>query len=416
MKNKITIAFFWGIVCVILVYLAAIIIPSLFSAESIRIEPAQPITYDDVLPVRGIALRDEVPILASGTPASVDYKVKDGDRVSIGDTVAIYNNENVSVSDRLAVELLDRQINLLNASISATSQYDLKTLDARTKDAITTYLNAGSERNLSAILDSSEEVLSYFIKRDIKANGDSSYYEAIRDNCKDAKSAILSGNAKQTYVYASYAGYFSSAYDGYEDLHSDDILNREGGIAPEDVYSLLAESPKPRPDNYIGKLQHYSFWNYLCVVPETEAERFPPGSTWTLLFQTVAGEQTDVKMTLVSSSRPVDGEVALVFESSFFNAQLYSLRICDAQIVLRSYSGFRVRKESIRVSEGDNGVYVLSGAKLVFKPVTVLYTSEDSGFAVVSGSSDQPSRMLILNDSVVIGGKDVYDGKVVNIN
>ena len=201
---------------------------------------------------------------------------------------------------------------------------------------------------------------------------------------------------------------------GYEDLHSDEILKE--AVTPARVEELLATMPQERPENYIGKLQHYSFWNYLCVVPETEAERFNVGSSWTVRFSSAASGYFDVKMTVSSLSKPVDGEVAITFESSFFNNDVYSLRICDAQIILKTYSGFRINKESLRVSDGQNGVYVLSGAKLVFKPVTVLYTGDDSGFAVVAPSVDKSSRTLILNDSVVIGGKDVYDGKVVNIN
>lgn len=414
MKNKVTSVFFWGIIAAILVYLAASIIPSLFSAEVIRIEPVEAITYDNSIHVRGIALRDELLLLSDGTPSSIDYKVNDCDRVSIGDTLAVYNDGTVSSADRLSVERLDRQISLLRTSVSATSQYDLKTLDARTKDAITDCLNAGASHDLSDVLDASEEVLSYFIKRDIKAVGDNAYYKTLLDNCEDMRSSILSGNSKQTNVKASYAGFFSSQFDGYEDLHSDEILRDK--ITPDRINELLVTTPQGRPENYIGKLQHYSFWNYLCVVPETEAERFSIGSLWTIRFQTAASGSFDVKMSVSDVSKPEAGEVAITFESSFFNRSVYSLRICDAQIILKSYSGFRINKESLRVSDGQNGVYVLSGAKLVFKPVTVLYTGDDSGFAVVAPSVDKSSRTLILNDSVVIGGKDVYDGKVVNIN
>ena len=400
-----------------MIYLAISIMPSVFTTESIQVETADPITYQDTLNVQGIALRDEILISAKGAPTSVDYKVNDGDRVSIGDTVAVYNDGSISTSDRMAVEIIDRKISLLNESISATSQYDLKTLDARTKDAITDFLNSSSEQYLSVARDSSTAVLSYLIKRNIKAEGDKSYYRQILKNCEEERSSILSGSsAKQSTVSASRAGYFSSKFDGYESITYEFWLKNAGELTPNSIQSLLNTPAEARPQNYVGKLQHFSDWRFLCTIPEEKADLFKVGSSWTLSFETAAYGKKTVSMTVAEISNSSDGKVALAFKCSFFDKAIYSLRICDAQIVLKSYSGFRVRKDSIRVSEGENGVYVLSGAKLIFKPITVLYLSDDSGFAVVAPAVKDSFRTLIMNDSVVIGGKDIYDGKVVNIN
>ncbi len=400
-------------VAVILVYLAASIVPSIFSSEEISVEPAEAIVYDESLFVKGIVLRDESIVTASGDPASVDYKFSNGDRVSTGDIVATYSTVATPTDDRMAVESIDRQIQLLNECLSATTQYDLKTIDARTKDAIGEYLNVSREGDLSASLDASVQVVSCFIKRDIKATGDKSYYKQIRSNCESSRTAILNGHSsQQTVVKASQAGYFSSQFDGYETLKASDF----SAATPDDVRTLLAQSAKARPSDYIGKLQHFSYWTYLCTVPSEAAERFKIDSSWTLRFETAAYGPQTVTMTVDSVSAPSKGEVCIAFECSFFDEALYSLRICDAQIILQSYTGFRIDKDAVRVSEGETGVYVLSGAKLVFKPVVVLFRSEERDFAVVAPNTQTSSRTLILNDSVVIGGKEVYDGKVVNIN
>jgi len=413
MKNKLGIIGLAVLVAVVLVYFGASVIPTFFSSGEISVEPARAIVYRDTLTVSGIVLRSEVPVNAKEAPASVDYKVSDGDRVSIGDPVASYSSSPTSAGDRLAVETIDRRIKLLEECIDATSQYDLNTLDSRTKESLKSYLDVSEKGDLSVSLEASDEILSYFIKRDIKATGDKSHYKQILDNCIASRDAILnSSSAQHVSVYAPLAGYFSSQYDGYEFLNTSDYPN----ATPETVHSLLAKEPEARPSGYVGKLQHFSFWTYLCTVPESEQERFPVGSNWSLLFKTAAYGTQSVDMTVISASKPENGEIALVFECSFFNEALYSLRISEAQIVLTNYSGFRVKKDAIRVSEGQTGVYVLSAAKLVFKPVTVLYRNEESNFAVVVPAVESSARTLILNDSVVVGGKEIYDGKVVNIN
>ncbi len=412
-KSTIPRIFFWIIVAVVLIYLAAGIIPTIFTAEEITVEPAQAIAYDDTLPVSGIVLRNEVVVSASEVPASIDYKIADGERVSIGDPVATYSTQETPVSDRLAVEAIDRQIALLNDCMSSTTQYDLKTLDGRTKDTIRNYLTVGEKGNLSDSLDASEEVISNFVKRDIKASGDKSYYEQIVKNCEASRTAILKGNgATQNAVYASQAGYFSSQYDGYEFLKSSDY----SAATPETVDRLLAEKPQPRPEDYVGKLQHFSYWTFYCNISFDDAEQFEIGALRTLQFETVAYGTQTVTMKITHISESVNGNVTVAFESSFFNRAIYALRLCDAKILLKSYDGFKIDKDAIRVSEGNTGVYVLSGAKLVFKPVTVLYRNDERDFAVVSPTETTPTRTLMLNDSVVVGGKEVYDGKVVNIH
>ncbi len=413
MKSKVSIVFFWILVAVVFVYLAASIIPSMFSSEEITVSPALSIVYDDVLTVTGIALRDEILVSANGTPTSIDYKVSDGDRVSIGDAVATYSTVQAPVKDRLAVEVIDRKIALLKECVSSTTQYDLKTLDSKTKDAIESYLSTAQGQDISKALDASVQVSSCFIKRDIKVSGDKSYYKNILENCESTRSTLLTGtNTQQTGVYASQAGYFSSQFDGYESLKASDYKN----CTPDTVRDLLAKTPGARPEDYVGKLQHFSYWTYLCTVPESEASRFEIDTVWTFRFDTVAYGTQTVTMTVKSVSDPIDGQVSIAFECSSFNEALFSLRICNAQIVLRSYSGYKINKNAIRVHEGETGVYVLSGAKLVFKPLTILYRDEIRDFAVVTPNTNSPSRTLILNDSVVVGGKEVYDGKVVNIN
>lgn len=413
MKSKVSIIFFWILVAVVFVYLAASIIPSVFSSEEITVAPALSIVYDDVLNVSGIALRDEVLVSAKGTPTSIDYKVSDGDRVSIGDTLATYSTVQAPVKDRLAVEVIDRQIALLKECVSSTTQYDLKTLDAKTKDAIRSYLSTTQSRDLSKVLDASVQVSACFIKRDMKVSGDKSYYQKILENCEATRSTLLTGNnAQQSGIYASQAGYFSSQFDGYESLKSSDYRNCD----PTTVQKLLSQTPNERPSDYVGKLQHFSYWNYLCNIPVNEASRFEKNSTWTFRFDTVTHGIQSVTMTVKNVSDSIDGQVAITFECPSFNEALFSLRISNAQIVLKSYSGYKIDKDAIRVYEGETGVYVLSGAKLVFKPLTVLYRDETRDFAVVTPNTNSISRTLILNDSVVIGGKEVYDGKVVNIN
>ena len=117
-----------------------------------------------------------------------------------------------------------------------------------------------------------EQLLSYLIKRNIKAEGDKSYYRQILKNCEEERSSILSGSsAKQSTVSASRAGYFSSKFDGYESITYEFWLKNAGELSPNSIQSLLNTPAEARPQNYVGKLQHYSDWRFLCTIPEEKA-------------------------------------------------------------------------------------------------------------------------------------------------
>ena len=413
MNSKVSRVFFWIFIALVLVYLLISIVPAVFSTEGISVETAKSITYEDSLSVSGVVLRTETVVTSSNPLVSVDYKVSDGDRVGKGDVLAAYSSSETSSSDRLLLNSLERRIALYSESLSATTQYDLKTLDSKTKDAINAYLDVSRKGNLADSLDAGEDVMSFFIKRDIKATGDTSYYKTILSNCETSKKTILQGSSAQQYTVKSAAsGYFTSRYDGYEFLDAADYTS----VLPEDLRNLSRVAAQPIPENYVGKLQRSPTWSYLCIVSESDAERFKVGSTWTLVFDVPSYGTQRVSMKVSSVSSPVNGEVSVIFTSTGFNNALFSLRFTDAKIVLQTYSGFRIKRDAIRISEGQSGVYVLSGAKLVFKPVTVLFRSDESDFAVVAANSSVAFRTLLQNDSVVVGGKDIYDGKVVNIN
>ena len=70
--------------------------------------------------------------------------------------------------------------------------------------------------------------------------------------------------------------------------------------------------------------------------------------------------------------------------------------------------------EALRVNDGETGVYVLSGQRVVFKPVEVLYSTEE--FSVITSKNKIGSKILKAKDEVVIGGHDLFDGKILNLS
>ena len=77
----------------------------------------------------------------------------------------------------------------------------------------------------------------------------------------------------------------------------------------------------------------------------------------------------------------------------------------------RSYKGFKIDSDALRIVDDEYGVYVLSAQRVIFKPVEILYSNDD--FLIVDAAGTG-SRALTSKDEVIIGGKDLYNGKIVN--
>ncbi len=79
-----------------------------------------------------------------------------------------------------------------------------------------------------------------------------------------------------------------------------------------------------------------------------------------------------------SISTPENGEVTVVFSSNEYMEELVNLRKQSASVVMGTYEGLKVPKDAARVDqEGNLGVYVITGMYSEFKPIDVLYETED---------------------------------------
>lgn len=112
-------------------------------------------------------------------------------------------------------------------------------------------------------------------------------------------------------------------------------------------------------------------------------------------------------------NRNREGKTLLVLSSPNFLSEVSALRRQSAQIVFRSYSGLRVPKEAICFSEeeGSAGVYVLEGAKVRWKNVTLLY---DGGEYYVVQLDKSSTLNLWPEDEILLDTNGLTDGTLVS--
>ena len=88
---------------------------------------------------------------------------------------------------------------------------------------------------------------------------------------------------------------------------------------------------------------------------------------------------------------------------------MYSVREAKAEIIRRTYKGFKVSKEAIHVdSDGSYYVFVNSEGFARRRDVSILYS--DDYYAIIR-EQNSVANSVLLYDEVVVSGNNIEEGK-----
>ena len=80
-------------------------------------------------------------------------------------------------------------------------------------------------------------------------------------------------------------------------------------------------------------------------------------------------------------------------------------------IVTDSYEGIRISNKSVRVVDGQTGVYIVQGSVVKFRLIEIVYATDTFTLCKQKDASD--SNAIRLYDEVIEKGKNLYDGKYI---
>ena len=109
-------------------------------------------------------------------------------------------------------------------------------------------------------------------------------------------------------------------------------------------------------------------------------------------------------------------ETVLILSSKIMDSDIARLRTEDVEIVINETDGIRVNKSAVRVIDGVQGVYVLTGNIVRFKKLDIIYTGEDYVISKMIKEDiydENKVPYLKIYDAVILEGKDLKDGKLI---
>ena len=405
MKQKLVSLFARIALCLVVGYLAYQVI-TLSKTEYVT-EPALLGSVIDEVQVSGVFLRREHAVsLAGGAEGYLSYAKENGERVSAGGLLATVYTSAQQLEAGLEIAELDDAIEQLDTLLArpGIGMGGVSDIDASLTSllqSLSSYADEGNGHDAASL----KSDLVYQMARRQMAVGTFSNVGELRDELAARRSSLSAQLGSARSLSADTAGFFVNYSDGYESVYSSDLA---GKLTVAALNELRGAQPVP-PADAVGKLVEDYTWYFCCEADKALADRLTAGGTYTLHFS--YAPQQDVPVLLESIVVSGEDGYVLTFSSTYITDEILLLRSHTATVVLARYEGLRIRNEARRVIDGQVGVFVRSGLTFEFCPIEVLYA--DELHSIVRWEQGK-SGALKLYDEVVIGGKDLYDGKIIS--
>lgn len=392
-------------------------------------------TVSDTLQARGFAIRDEE-VITESYSGVLSYRVADGTRVSAGGVIAdVFTSESDAAAwntvDNLEQEISNLQTLAKPADFFAANPSMIST------QIYTALGNIASEirNNNFSETTTLKENLQMVLNRKQLITGEESpetFQSRIEELESQKESITASANPAVGSITAPAAGYFISSTDGFENVvNVSDIENITAGT----VRDLLGREQGTGLSSSVGKICSDFNWYLVCVFSDNAIWRFED-VTQVNLDIPFASTETIPATVIAKNKDRATGDTAVVFECSYMDSDIASVRNEMVQINVQTYSGVLVSEKALRfcdvpyteIDENGNevekvqknvkGVYIQNGRQLEF--VQIFTEKTVNGYAICKTELSESERESMvtddtvqLYDNVVVEGTDLYDGKPV---
>ncbi|MEE1353758.1 MAG: HlyD family efflux transporter periplasmic adaptor subunit [Acutalibacteraceae bacterium] len=374
--------------------------------KSVRTESVPSVTANDSVKTKVFVVRSEqyVRNRSSGTVISL---VNDGNRVSNGGGVAAIFKTPEDAGNYARTSQIGDELKRYNRLNSQNGSYavNVNSMNAQISSEVIDLAEAVDAGNLDTAQEDIYGIRDTIITRQI-ATGTTLDLNPRLAALNQEYSSLMQKSAKHSSINAKSSGYYSSGADGYETTVN---YNKVKDLTVKDIKKIMKEDPKPVPEDVIGKITNDFDWYLLCVVPVSQGSGLTVGDSVTVSLPHSAVSSVEAKVAAVNRDGK-SNQLAVILSSNRMNSSISHLRKEEAELIMNSYTGLRVNVKAITAnSKGVKGVYIKQGNIARFRRLDVVYSTEK----YVISRPHETGNYVALYDNVIIGGKGLYDGKIV---
>lgn len=325
-------------------------------------------TMSDSSTMSGLVVRDEMVMRASAE--YIDVVVDEGEKVSVGQTVAVIYNSEDALRRAERIEEVVRDIESVQAALSgAQGSVSAGNRDESIREALIG-LSASMRSDGMRALDTRQSTLASLIFREEVSDATEDYLIELEAMYRD----LMSTSAGETNdIKATRSGTFSGIVDGYEGVSPESVQD----LAPSDLREIIA-ADRSESDNgsALGKLVLSYDWYYAAIVDREDASRLEQGQNVRLSFGRYYSDYLTAKVSYIG--RTEGNERLVLFRMDHALTDTMALRAVSAELVYSEYTGLRVPlrglyryyagylsgEEGAKLSEGGHVTLNLGGSAI----------------------------------------------------
>ena len=361
----------------------------------------------------GFVFREQT-IINAPVSGFLECYSQEGDRVNEGQNVGyIYTGE--FTSEKLnEIRKLNHEISKIENSLTDSKTYANNSImiDQKIGASSRAMSDQRSKRDMSITAGYKEDIDVLTGRKYAMESGNTQGAEAMVEDLKGQIQNIENSTVGEKMgIRATVSGVFSSKIDGLEEKLLPEATE---GIMPSYLDGLTEEKVKHGEtvlvDEPVCKIVDNYEWYYAANVDKKIAKNLGVGQILKMRFFDLS--DTVVEGKIKSISQEEGGKATIVVYSDKYVEDIYSTSKAVVEFITTSAEGIKLPVESLRVKDGQTGVYVLRLDVARFVPVDVYYKNDQ--WAIVRTVTDTSyNYRLQIYDEVIVEAKNLEDGKVV---
>ncbi len=399
-----------GVAGVFLLYLIFLVVFSFRNGVTTMI--AMNGTVQEELLTDGYVFRNQS-VINAPVSGYLECLVSDGERVKEGQKIgAIHTGEYDPDRTKMIRELSERIARLESGSEAGTYTGGSVMAEQKIGIAARDLSDLRNEHDIRNLTEEKENLDLLIEQKSAMEQGSAVDHTALLTELKN-QLYELESSAEGTTVdlYAGMSGVFCSRIDGLEETLTFQAVEN----ITVDQLEQLDQKPLERKESVLAgepvcKVVDNYGWYFATNIPKEEAENLQVGSSIRMRFFDLS--DTTVYGTVQALSQPKNGKVAVTVYTNRYVEGIYGISRASAEVITVSAEGIKVPVESLHVKDGEPGLYVLRLGVARFVPVKLHYRNET--WAIISAvTGTGADYQLQIYDEVVVGAKNLEDGKVV---
>jgi|GEM_PF-3614536 len=401
------------------IFIVIIIINAAFNTP-VRTQLAEHMVCEDRVDLSGILVRRET-VYYTGIDGELESVAGEEERIAQGAKIAAIYLPGADNSVREELNDINEEIAALKKAIqrSDTINDDVMLSDLQVKSAVNEIIGMAGRGNYSGIRLLKNEVELLMNNRSEDYRGEVSQRQTRLEELESRKAYLENEISSSKHdIYSFEGGVYSSVIDGYEEILTIDSLE---SMTIEDFKSMLAGIPET--ESHTNKLSaggaackvvDNSQWRLVTLMSEKDAYGLRQGRRIRLRVTSLSS--ATFPGTIEHISEPQDGEVLIVISANRYIETIYSARKVEVAVIKNTYEGMAVPTSAIRSINGKTGVFINLNGAARFRLAEEIYKKDGISIIKIDDSPVEQgqNKYLRIYDKVIVDGKDINDGKVVN--